>query len=108
MKQLLLAALLAAGVSAAAEEKTCTVSGMHCDACKEAVEGKVCDQNKYASCEVTVDGKHKMGTVKLTTKETTAKIDEKTLGTQIEDAGYKLKGCKASAAKTTKKDKTAS
>jgi copper chaperone CopZ len=90
-----LAVLLMTGFSAFAETKTCTVSGMHCKGCKEMVEGKVCDETKYSTCNVKIlDAKKKIGEVHLVMKDSAAKVDEKALGEAMEDSGYKLKECK--------------
>ena len=99
MKQMIFGLMMFAATAAYAEEKTCTVKGMHCKGCAESVEGKVCDQEKYSTCDIKIkDEKKEIGSVHLVTKDKSAKIDEKALGTQIEDAGYKLDKCKAPAA----------
>lgn len=96
MKRLIFGLIILAASSVHAEEKTCTVKGMHCKGCAESVEGKVCDNEKYSTCAITIkDEKKEIGSVHLVTKDSAAKIDEKALSTQIEDAGYKLDKCKA-------------
>jgi hypothetical protein len=96
MKQLIFGLMILAASSVYAEEKTCMVKGMHCKGCAESVEGKVCDTEKYSTCDIKIkDEKKEIGSVHLVTKDKAAKIDEKVLGTQIEDAGYKLDNCKS-------------
>lgn len=103
MKQLIFGLMILAASSVYAEEKTCTVKGMHCKGCAESVEGKVCDKDKYATCDIKIkDEKKEIGLVHLITKDTAAKIDEKALGAQIEDAGYKLDKCKSAPASKQK------
>lgn len=93
----LIFALLMIGSAAYAEDKTCTVKGMHCKGCAESVDGKVCDKEKYSTCDISIkDEKKEIGAVHLITKDKDAKIDEKLLSKQIEDAGYKLEKCKPS------------
>lgn len=102
--RLVILCLIFAGFSAWAEDKTCTVSGMHCKGCQEMVEGKVCDETKYSTCEVKiVDEKKKIGEIRLVTKEATAKVDEKALNAAIVDSGYKMKSCKPSPPAKTEK-----
>jgi cation transport ATPase len=94
MKNILFAAVLLAGTQAFAVETTCEVKGMHCTGCTEMVEGKVCDEAKYSTCEVKVtDEKKKLGAIHLVTKDASAKVDEKELGKIVTDAGYKLEKC---------------
>ena len=93
----LLLALMLSGLSATAEKKTCQVDGMHCQGCTEMVEGKICDEEKYSTCKVTVtDADKKKGQIELATKDKKSKIDEKALGAVIKDTGYKMKSCKTS------------
>lgn len=93
---MLVSNLMAAGFTAVAEEKTCTVKGMHCQGCTEMVEGKVCDETKYSTCSVKItDAKKEMGEIHLVTKDTKAKVDEKTLSAVVKDSGYEMKSCKA-------------
>jgi len=95
-----LVSLFLVGFAASAEEKICSVTGMHCTGCTEMVEGKVCDEAKYSTCEVKVlDKKKKLGEVRLITKDTEAKVDEKALGAMIEDSGYKMTKCKTTGPK---------
>src|SRR5688572_14751228 len=79
---------------AMAEEKECGVKGMHCDACTEMVQEKVCNDT-YAECKVTL--KDKKGLILLKTKDAAAKIDEKALAKTVADMGdkYKLEKCAA-------------
>ncbi len=94
MKYLIIALLIGSGFSLFAEEKDCVVKGMHCNGCKEMVEGKICDEAKYSTCEIKIkDSKKELGSMKLITKDQGAKIDEKELGKVIDDAGYKLDKC---------------
>lgn len=74
-----------------AEEKSCTVKGMHCSACVEMVKEKVCDGKDFAVCDVTL--KKKVGTIHIKTKDADAKVDEKDIGTAIADTTYKLDKC---------------
>lgn len=102
MKNIFLFVIISLGYSAFAEETSCTVKGMHCEGCVEMVQGKVCDEAKYSICEVKVtDEKKKVGMIRLVTKDQSTKVDEKALGTIVEDSGYKLEKCatKASAKK---------
>lgn len=100
MKHLLIVLLIGAGFGAFAEEKNCTVKGMHCNGCKEMVEGKVCDESKFSTCEIKIkDAKKEIGTVRLVTKDQSGKVDEKALGKVIEDSGYKLEKCETAAPK---------
>lgn len=108
MKYILLTFLFVGGFSAVAEEKTCTVKGPHCKGCAEMIEGKVCDETKYSTCEVTIlDENKKIGQVRLVTKDTTGKVDEKELGKLISetDKKYKLEKCKASKKTATEAPK---
>ena len=108
MFKILLASVLGGMVISAvhAEDKTCAVKGMHCDACVEMVQGKVCDQNKYSTCDVKVlSEKKNMGQIHLITKDEKAKIDETAVGTAIKDAGYNLDKCKMDKVKGSGKAK---
>lgn len=103
MKNILLAATLLLGSSAFAAETTCTVKGMHCTGCKEMIEGKICDESKYSTCDVKIsDAKKKIGSIHLVTKENGATIDEKAIGTIVSDAGYKVEKCTAAKAPAKK------
>jgi hypothetical protein len=87
-----------------AEEKTCAVKGMHCDACTEMVQTKVCVEGKYSKCDVKIiDEKKELGQVHLVTKDDAGKIDEGTVGAAVKDAGYTLDKCKAGKAKAESK-----
>lgn len=84
-----------------AEDKTCTVEGMHCTACKEMIEGKVCDETKYSTCDVKIsNAKKKLGQIRLATKDATSKIDEDAIGAIVKDSGYEMKKCVQSKAKS--------
>ena len=87
-----------------AEEKTCAVKGMHCEACTEMVTGKVCEGGKYSQCDVKIlDEKKEMGKIHLVTKEASAKIDEGAVSSAVKDAGYTMEKCKAGKAKAEAK-----
>ena len=93
--RLLICALFLMGSAVHAEDKTCSVSGMHCQGCQEMVEGKVCDESKYSTCTVKIiDAKKEMGEIRLVTKDAKAKVDEKAVEAQVKDSGYQMKGCK--------------
>jgi len=96
MKVILIALFVLAPLFAQAEEKECTVKGMHCDACKDMVSDRVCNDT-FEVCTVTV--KDKLGKIHLKTKDTAAKIDEKAIAKNIEDTQYKLDKCTAKKAK---------
>ena len=93
--RLIFCALFLMGFVAHAEDKTCAVSGMHCQGCQEMVEGKVCDESKYSTCTVKItDAKKQMGEIHVITKDAKAKVDEKTISAQVKDSGYEMKSCK--------------
>ncbi|HMN67581.1 MAG TPA: heavy metal-associated domain-containing protein [Bdellovibrionales bacterium] len=97
MKILILAALLTFGGFASAEETTCTVKGMHCQGCTESVEGKVCDENKYKTCEIKIiDAKKQIGQIRVEPKDAKANVDEKAISALVKDAGYEMQNCKKS------------
>lgn len=100
MSKLILFGLFTLCSFAFGEEKNCAVKGMHCEACTEMVQGKVCN-DAYSSCDVKIiDAKAEMGQIHIATKDKAAKIDQKAVGAAVTDAGYKLKKCtdvKASA-----------
>jgi len=79
-----------------AEEKNCTVKGMHCEACVDMVKDKVCNDS-YATCDVTLK-KAKVGALHIKTKDANAKIDEKAIAKAIADTDYKLDKCVAAKA----------
>lgn len=103
MMRLLLGLVISGfAIAAHAEDKTCTVQGMHCTACKEMIEGKICDETKYSTCDVKVsDTKKKVGQIHLVTKEATGTIDEAAIGEIIKDSGYEMKKCVQSKAKAS-------
>lgn len=104
MKNILLVAAFAFGPFALATETTCEVKGMHCSGCTEMIEGKVCDETKYSTCEVKVtDAKKEAGYIRLVTKDESAKIDEAALGKTVASAGPKYKVVKCQASKAAKK-----
>ena len=110
MKSIIICASLIFSVStstsAFASETTCIVKGMHCTACKEMVEGKLCDEAKFSTCDVKItDAKQELATIHLVTKDAAAKIDEKMVGAVIEDSGYKLEKCTAKDGKPAKSAK---
>jgi cation transport ATPase len=105
VSKIILASLLVVSSFAFAEEKTCAVKGMHCAACTEMVQGKVCDAAKYSICDVKlVNEKAELGQIHLVTKDKAAKIDEKSVDAAVTDAGYKLNKCSTvkATAKTEK------
>jgi hypothetical protein len=109
MLKILLASALGGMVisTAHAEDKTCAVKGMHCDACVELVTSKVCDQTKYSTCEVKILSEKKtLGQIHLVTKDKAAKIDENAVGSAIKDSGYNLDKCKMNKADGGSKTKS--
>jgi len=77
-----------------AEEKNCAVKGMHCADCVSSVQSKVCEGDKFATCDVTLGkGKKDPGQLHLITKDSAAKIDEKDISAKVKDAGYSLEKC---------------
>ena len=89
--QLIMALVICGLVPAAfADEKTCTVKGMHCDACTDMVKEKVCNDT-YEVCDVTL--KNKVGKIHLKTKDAATKVDAKTLTTAMADTTYKVDKC---------------
>lgn len=83
-------------LSAQAEDKTCSVQGMHCQGCTEMVQDKVCDESKYSTCSVKIlDADKQTGEIHIVTKDKAAKVDEKAIGALVKDSGYEMKGCKA-------------
>lgn len=79
-------------VPALAEEKKCTVKGMHCEACVEMVRDRLCENKDYASCEVSIKegSKPKVGLLHIKTKDDKTKVDEKALNTAMADTQYKV------------------
>lgn len=86
MKTLVLALVAAASVSVMAEEKNCSVKGMHCQACVEMVKDRICNDT-FEVCDVT------MGKVHLKTKEGSAKIEAKEVTKAIADTTYSIDKC---------------
>ncbi len=94
MKYLLIFALTTLAQVSYAGEATCKVKGMHCSGCKEMVEGKLCDEAKYSTCDVKIlDAKKEIGQLHLVTKDKMAQVDQKSVDAVIVDAGYKLEKC---------------
>lgn len=91
-----IALLLALPAIGFAEEKNCTVKGMHCDACKDMVKDRVCNDT-YEVCDVSL--KDKKGMIHLKTKDAAAKIDEKALAQTMADTTYKVDKCTAATGK---------
>jgi hypothetical protein len=84
---------------AQAEEKSCNVKGMHCEACTDMVKDRVCN-DQFSVCDVTVksdgkskDKKAKIGVMHLKTKDAAGKIDEAVIAKAIADTDYKLDKC---------------
>jgi hypothetical protein len=105
MKNAILFSILSVLTAAAqAEEKNCTVKGMHCEACTEMVSDKVCNDS-YEVCQVTMkddvppkgkatrEKKGKVGNIHLKTKDAAVKIDEKAIAKAIADTSYKVEKC---------------
>lgn len=86
MKMTIIAFLATFSFFAAAEEKNCSVKGMHCEACVTMVKEKLCD-DKFEVCDVT------MGKVHLKTKEAAAKIEAKEITKAIADTTYSIDKC---------------
>ena len=89
---------LALPLFAQAEEKNCTVKGMHCDACTDQVKEKVCNE-KFEVCDLTL--KNKVGTLHLKTKDAAGKIDAKALTQAMADTTYKVEKCTELKGKST-------
>ncbi len=103
MKSIVLALALF-GHYVGATETTCTVKGMHCSGCREMVEGKLCDENKFSTCEVTIkDAKKQIGVLRLVAKGEGATVNEKEVGAVITDSGYTLDKCVTKDMKRAKK-----
>jgi copper chaperone CopZ len=93
MKSLILSLTLLALPAAFAESTatTFTVTGMHCAACKESIEAKVCKAPGIATCKVEITNRKKeTGTVTLTPTEGQT-IDTASITKIITDAGYEAK-----------------
>lgn len=78
-----------------AEEKTCTVKGMHCEACVDMIKDRLCT-DQFDKCDVSV------GKIHLKTKVSAEKIDEAKLNKEIADTTYSLGKCSAEKVKTKK------
>lgn len=81
---------------AQAEEKSCAVKGMHCEACITMVKEKVCT-DKFEVCDVTMSGKN--GKLHLKTKDAKAKIDAAELSKVLADTSYSVTSCQAGQGK---------
>ena len=90
MKIVIATLLFAAPFFATAEEKNCSVKGMHCEACISMVKDKVCNDS-YEVCDVTLKGKS--GMVHLKTKDAAGKIDAKELSKVMADTTYSVDKC---------------
>lgn len=96
MLKVVLSLLFVVAGSVGAEEKTCTVKGMHCEDCVSSVKEKVCAGDLYAECEVKVTDKaKKVGEIHVKTKDAKAKIDEKKLAAVVSETAYSLEKCKS-------------
>lgn len=96
MKLILIVGLALVAGYASAEEKNCTVKGMHCEACVDMVKDRICEgQSAYETCEVTIKkgSKPKVGILHIKTKDAGGKVDEKALGTAMADTTYKIDKC---------------
>lgn len=96
MKTWIIATVIGIASSPAwADEKNCTVKGMHCEACVEMVKDRVCENKDYEICEVKIKegSKPKMGLLHIKTKDMKVKIDEKAINTAMADTKYSV-ACK--------------
>lgn len=96
MKLIWILLFVLAPFTVSAEEKECTVEKMHCDACKDMVKDRLCNDT-HEVCDVTL--KNKVGKVHMKTKDAAAKLDEKAMAKALEDTTYKLGKCTATKAK---------
>ncbi len=92
MKSLILVSLLSLGGFAFAEEKKCTVKGMHCEACVDMVKDRLCEGKGYDVCDVTIkkDSKPKVGTIHIKTKDKATKIDVAAMSESVKDTNYSV------------------
>lgn len=96
MKSVLLFAFLAVGSLAFAEEKNCTVKGMHCEACQDMVKDRLCEGKGFEVCEVKLpkdakpkDKENKLGNLHIKTKGK-EKIDVAAMNKSLEDTRYTI------------------
>ncbi len=92
MKSVVFVTLVLVGFMASAEEKNCTVKGMHCEACVEMVKDRVCENKDFEVCDVKIKegSKPKTGLLHIKTKDTKVKIDEKAINTAMADTRYSV------------------
>lgn len=95
MKALLFFALMGFSGIAFAEEKTCTVKGMHCEACQDMVKDRVCEGKGYEVCDIKLPDKaknkeNKMGALHIKTKDKKEKIDVAAMNKALEDTRYSV------------------
>lgn len=95
MKTILTFAILFVSANVFANTATFTVKGMHCAACKESVEEKVCKDAKIneatEKCEVSiVDEKKEIGQVVIVSKKD-KKVDVKAVEKAVKAAGTSFK-----------------
>ncbi len=78
-----------------AEEKNCTVKGMHCEACVEMVKDRVCENKDFSVCDVKIKegSKPTVGILHIVTKDQKSKVDVKALSTAMADTQYSV-SCK--------------
>lgn len=95
MRNLIFVSAILFGFAINAEEKVCTVKGMHCTGCVEMVKEAVCT-DQYAACDVKIkDAKKEIGEIHVKTKAA-AKVDEKAMSSLVAKTSdkYKLESCK--------------
>lgn len=101
MKSLLFASILLATSVSFATPLRFNVNGMHCGACKAAIEKEICGQGDFAKCEANlVDAKKQTGELTIETKPGQT-ADSADIMKRIEKLGYKAEP----AAKTATKKK---
>lgn len=75
------------------------VSGMHCEACKAAIEKEICAKGDFAKCEANlIDAKKQTGELKIETKEGQT-ADAADIVKRIEKLGYKAEPASTPAKK---------
>lgn len=80
---------LTVALPAFAENLHLKISGMHCGACQQAVEKKICEKDKYAKCEAKIiNSEAQIGELVIESKpgQTLATAD---ILKNIEKIGYK-------------------
>lgn len=92
MKAIIFLVVGLSNVAVMAEEKNCTVKGMHCEACVEMVKDRLCENAEYAVCDVKIKegSKPKVGLLHIVTKDAKAKVDVKALQTAMTDTNYSV------------------